>query len=154
MARAVQEKFQGKGGLNIAYRVWKPAGQPRAAVLIVPGFNSHSGRYEWPAQQLAGAGYTVYGVDLRGRGASDGERFYVDSIDDYVSDVDGLMDIVRQREAGLKVFVLGHSAGGVTSCVYTLDHQDRVDGLICESFAFQVPAPGVVISAMKGLSHL
>jgi pimeloyl-ACP methyl ester carboxylesterase len=29
----------------------------------------------------------VYAVDLRGRGNSDGERFYVEKFDDYVSDV-------------------------------------------------------------------
>ena len=40
------------------------------------------------------------------------------------------------------------------SCTYALDHQDEIDGLICESFAFQVPAPGFVLSAIKGLSHV
>jgi alpha-beta hydrolase superfamily lysophospholipase len=54
----------------------------------------------------------------------------------------------------LPVFLLGHSAGGVTSAVYVLDHQAELTGFICESFAFQVPAPGFIISALKGLSHL
>jgi hypothetical protein len=27
-------------------------------------------------------------------------------------------------------------------------------GLICESFAFKVPAPGVALLSLKGLSHL
>ncbi len=35
-----------------------------------------------------------------------------------------------------------------------LDHQDEIDGLICESFAFQVPAPGFALAAIKGLSHV
>jgi alpha-beta hydrolase superfamily lysophospholipase len=149
-----EQKYENADGLRIAYRKWAPAGAPKAAVLIVPGFNSHSGYYGWAANQLSAQGHVVYAVDLRGRGLSDGERFYVDSIDQYAADVDGVMKIVKAEQPGLKVFVLGHSAGGVTACIYTLDHQDQVAGLICESFAYQVPAPDFAIAALKGLSHL
>ncbi len=41
-----------------------------------------------------------------------------------------------------------------TACTYALDHQDDINGLICESFAFQVPAPGFALAAIKGLSHI
>ena len=149
-----EQRYTGKSGLRIAYRSWHPAGAAKAAVLIVPGFNSHSGYYGWVAEELSKQGFAVYAVDLRGRGLSDGERFYVDSIDDYVADVHGVMQIVKQREPGLKVFLFGHSAGGVTACIYALDHQDELSGLICESFAYQVPAPDFAIAALKGLSHL
>jgi acylglycerol lipase len=58
------------------------------------------------------------------------------------------------REPGLPVFLLGHSAGGVVSCVYTLEHQSELAGLICESFAFQVAAPDFALAVVKGLSHI
>jgi acylglycerol lipase len=93
-------------------------------------------------------------VDLRGRGRSEGERFFVEDIADYVADVAGMIDLAKSRDPGLPVFLLGHSAGGVTSCTYALDHGSEIDGLICESFAFQVPAPGFVLAAVKGLSHV
>ena len=54
-------------------------------MAIVPGFNSHSGYYTWVAEQLVAAGYAVSAVDLRGRGKSDGERFYVEKFADYVA---------------------------------------------------------------------
>jgi acylglycerol lipase len=54
----------------------------------------------------------------------------------------------------LPVFVLGHSVGGVVSCVYTLDHQSEIDGLICESFAYDLPVPDIVLSFLKGLSYI
>lgn len=38
--------------------------------------------------------------------------------------------------------------------MYTLEHQAEIDGLICESFAFRVPAPGIVLSVIKVLSHV
>lgn len=40
------------------------------------------------------------------------------------------------------------------SCLYTLDHPTELAGLICESFAFQVPAPDFALAVLKGLSHL
>jgi alpha-beta hydrolase superfamily lysophospholipase len=148
-----EETYPGTGGLRIAYRSWRPD-RPRGVVVIVPGFNSHSGYYVWAAGQLVAAGLAVYAVDLRGRGRSDGERFYVDTFADYLADVDGVAKIAREREPGLPLFVLGHSAGGVVACVYALEHQAELAGLVCESFAFQVPAPDFAIAALKGLSHL
>jgi alpha-beta hydrolase superfamily lysophospholipase len=123
-------------------------------VAIVPGFNSHSGYYEWAAEQFVAMGLAVYAVDLRGRGQSDGERFYVQNFADYVSDASLVVDLARTREPGLPVYLLGHSAGGVISCIYTLENQDKLAGFICESFAHQVPAPDFALAVLKGLSHL
>lgn len=149
-----EEMLEGVGGLRIFARSWLPQGTARGVVAIVPGFNSHSGQYKWVAQQFVAGGLAVYALDLRGRGKSDGERFYVESFDDYVSDVATLMAFVKLRQPGLPVFLLGHSAGGVVSCLYTLEHQAELAGLICESFAFQVPAPDFALAVIKGISHL
>ena len=61
---------------------------------------------------------------------------------------------MKTREPGLPVFLLGHSAGGVVACVYALENQDELTGLICESFAYQVPAPDIALAVLKGLSHI
>jgi acylglycerol lipase len=149
-----EERFEGTKGLNIFFRSWRPSGTPRAVVAICHGVNSHSGEYLWTGAQLQAAGFAVYALDLRGRGRSDGERFYVDDVADYVSDVSMLIELAKEREPGLPVYLLGHSAGGVVSCTYTLDNQDKIAGLICESFAFQVPAPDFALAVIKGISHL
>jgi acylglycerol lipase len=149
-----EERFQSESGLNIFFRSWRPAAQARAVVVIVPGFNSHSGYYQWVAEQLTAGGLAVYAVDLRGRGQSDGERFYVEKFQDYVDDAAHLIALAKMRDRGLPVFLLGHSAGGVVSCLYTLEHQTELAGLICESFAFQVPAPDFALAVLKGLSHI
>ena len=99
-------------------------------------------------------GLAVYALDLHGRGQSDGERFYLDRISDYVHDVHAVVALAKSRHPGLPVLLLGHSAGGVVSCVYTLEHQAELAGLICESFAFQVAAPDFALAVVKGLSHL
>jgi alpha-beta hydrolase superfamily lysophospholipase len=96
----------------------------------------------------------VYAVDLRGRGNPDGERFYVENFEDYVSDVEAVVEVARSRESSVPFFLLGHSAGGVVSCLYTLDHQPELAGLICESFAHELPAPDFALAVFKGLGHL
>lgn len=149
-----EESFEGTGGLRIAFRSWRPERKARGVVAIVPGFNSHSGYYDGVARALVADGLAVYAVDLRGRGKSDGERFYVESFTDYVTDAAGLVALAQKREEGLPTFLLGHSAGGVVACLYAVENQAGLAGLICESFAYQVPAPDFALAVLKGLSHL
>lgn len=149
-----EETFEGTGGLKIFVRSWQPQGAPRAALVICHGVNSHGGQYKWPAEQFVNSGLAVYALDLRGRGKSEGERFYVEHVADYASDVAGTVQIAKERHPGLPVFLLGHSAGGVTSAIYVLENASELAGFICESFAFQVPAPGFALAAIKGLSHV
>ena len=148
------ERVEGANGLRIFFRSLRPEENPRAVVVIVPGFNAHSGYYSWVAEQFVANGLAVYAVDLRGRGNSDGERFYVDEFEDYVSDVEAVAKVAKSREPGLPFLMLGHSAGGVVSCLYTLDHQPDLAGLICESFAHELPAPDFALAVFKGLGHL
>ena len=154
VANTVEERVSGAQGLNILIRSWRPATAVRGVVAICHGVNSHSGYYAWTAEQLVERGLAVYALDLHGRGQSEGERFYLESMDDYVTDVDALVMHAKSREPGLPLFLLGHSAGGVISCVYTLEHQAKLQGLICESFAFQTPAPDFALAVLKGLGHV
>ena len=151
---AKEETFESLGGVKIFLRSWRPAGTPKAVLVICHGVNSHGGQYLWSGAEFAKAGFAAYALDLRGRGKSEGERLYVDNVSEYVADVAGTIKIAKSRDPGLPVFLLGHSAGGVVSSTYTLDNQKELAGFICESFAFQVYAPGFALAAIKGLSHI
>jgi len=142
------------GGLKIFFRSLRPKQATRACVVIVPGFNSHGLYYTWVAEQLQAMGIAAYAVDLRGRGKSDGERFHVETFDDYVRDVEAVVSIAAAREPDAPIFLLGHSAGGVVTCLYALRHQAQLAGLVCESFAYALPAPGFALALFKGLSYL
>jgi len=150
---AKEETFDSVGSIKIHLRSWAPE-HPRAVIVICHGVNSHGGQYAWVAAQFVARGFAVYALDLRGRGKSEGERFYVENVAEYVSDVAGAVRIAKSREPGLPRFLLGHSAGGVVSSVYVLENQAELTGFICESFAFQVPAPGFALAAIKALSHI
>lgn len=38
-----ESSFEGVGGLKIATRSWRPEGKPRGVMILVHGFNAHSG---------------------------------------------------------------------------------------------------------------
>ena len=150
---AKEETIEGGAG-KIFVRSWRPDAAPRGVVAICHGFNAHSGQYGWVAEQFVAHGLAVYALDLRGRGRSEGARFHVEEVGEYADDVGRLIALAKSREPGLPVYLLGHSAGGVTSVYYALDDQAELAGLICESFAFQVPAPDFALQVIKGISHL
>ena len=153
MFEANEETIVGTGG-SLFVRSWRPSANARAILAICPGFNSHSGYYDWVGAQCAAAGYVTFALDLRGRGKSEGERYYVETFDEYVSDVHALVQLAKHRHADLPLFLLGHSAGGVVSCLYALDHGSELAGLVCEDFAFELPAPDFALAVLKGVSHL
>jgi len=128
--------------------------EAKANLVICHGVNSHGGQYVRAGEEFAARGFAVTALDLRGRGKSEGERFYVEHIDEYVSDLSQTIELARTKHPELPVYLLGHSAGGVTSVTYTLDHQDRIAGLICESFAFRVFAPDFALKLLEGASHV
>ena len=144
--------LDGTGG-RIFTRHWEPEGKPRANLVICHGLNAHSGQYARAADAFTSRGLAVTALDLRGRGKSEGDRFYADSIDDYVSDVSLAIEYGRSHHPDLPVYLLGHSAGGVTSATYALDYQDRISGLICEDFAFRVFAPNFALKLIEGAEH-
>lgn len=141
-------------GVDIFVRIWHPGTPPRAIFAICHGVNSHGGQYFWVAEQMIARGFAVYALDLRGRGRSGGKRFHVENVEDYVSDLAAMINLAKKREGPLPVYLLGHSAGGVTSCIYALEFQSELAGFICESFAFQVPTPDFALALVKGLSYI
>jgi alpha-beta hydrolase superfamily lysophospholipase len=146
--------FEGVGGLKIATKSWPAQGTARGVMILVHGFNAHSGYMEWPAEQFSANGLASYALDLRGRGKSEGERFYVENFSDYLGDVDKLVNIARSEHPSLPIYILGHSAGGVISTSYVFEHQSEIAGLICESFAYDVGLPHLVQLALEGVGAI
>ena len=150
-----EETFIGRGGTRLHMRSWLPAGVPRAVVVLVHGVNAHSGQQVWAGEQFAAAGFATYAYDHRGRGRSEGSpRFYIDDVSDYTDDLGTFVALAKSRHPGLKVFLLGHSMGGVVSCYWSLDHQKEIAGFVCESFAYRVPAPALVLAIVRLLGKI
>ena len=114
-------------------RVWHPDGEPRAVVLCIHGLGAHSGLLKTPCEYFASAGFKVYAPDIRGFGHYNGTKGHVESIDEYVKDIDTLIDTIREENPDKKLFLWGHSFGGLLSVLYAHENQHRVDGMIIVS---------------------
>ena len=154
-AAAAREETVKSGERDIFVRSWQPSGTARAVVVLVSRLQLAQ-RLLHPHRRGA---RRAWHRGLRARPARArpfGRRAILRRVDIRVRAGRRDGGVARQGRAtpASPIFLLGHSAGGVVSCLYALEHQDELAGFICESFAFQVPAPDFAIAALKGLSHL
>lgn len=136
--------FTGSGGLNLFEHWWRPAGESRATVVLVHGLKDHGARYAHVGEWLARRGYAVHALDLRGHGESGGERFFVESFDEYVEDLGAFVQRVRVsgNPSGKPLFLLGHSMGGAVASLFVLDRGPELGGLVLSAPALE-PSQGV-----------
>ncbi|WP_019930736.1 alpha/beta hydrolase [Nocardia sp. BMG111209] len=119
----------GVGNVPLYYRIWRPAGAAATAVLVTHGLGDHGGRYDRFAEFLANAGFAVYALDQRGHGRSAGPRTAGD-IDDSVADLATMVTHLKRDLLHEKVFLVGHSWGGLVTLACAVDHPGDIDGLI------------------------
>lgn len=103
---------------------------PKAIIVIVHGLAEHLGRYDYVVSKLNDWGYSVYRFDNQGHGKSEGKRTYIDNYKNFSQDVNEIVSMAKTENNNEKVFVLGHSMGGMISTVYGIDYKNTVDGII------------------------
>jgi len=122
--------FQGTGNFKLYWRCWLPDGKPKAVILVAHGLGEHISRYNNLVNHLVPRGYAVYGLDHQGHGKSEGIRVFVDRFQVYIDDVKTFHDLVCKNRPDSKIFLLGHSMGGLIATAYTVQHQQDLVGLI------------------------
>jgi acylglycerol lipase len=125
--------IKGLKGFNLYYAAWLPDGEIKAVIIAVHGLAEHIGRYKNVVNYLVPRGYAIYGIDQRGHGKSDGTKGYVDRFSDYITDQKTFFDFVRKEQSDKKIFMLGHSLGGLIGVVYAIEHQAELSGLIASA---------------------
>lgn len=134
--------FSGKGGVKIFFQKWI-APKAKAALVLVHGVGEHSGRYSNLLNALAGKGVSVFALDHRGHGKSEGKRGHVDSFMDYVYDLKLFVEYVKDENKGLPLVLYGHSMGGIIAAKYALTYQNDPSMVVLSSPgfapAFKVP---------------
>ncbi|HZR79770.1 MAG TPA: alpha/beta hydrolase [Candidatus Binatia bacterium] len=126
-------------GREQCLHVWEAAGDPRAIVVLVHGYAEHAARYDHVARRLAGAGIAVWSTDLRGHGRSSGERASVSAIAELVADARFALDRARAAYPGVRVFLVGHSMGGLVATRFFLEAQREIAGLVLSGAAISDP---------------
>lgn len=116
--------------------LFAPERPARAAVLIIPGFSEHIGRYRHVAEAWAEAGFLVAVYDARGHGDSAGRRAHIHRFSDYTSDALSLLDFLDTKPEWSTLgnpILFGHSLGAVVTTLVALEHPSRFLGLALSS---------------------
>jgi len=132
-----ENHFNGIHDTRIYYQTWTPD-SPKGLIIIIHGYGEHSGRYMNVVNSLVPEGYTVWALDNRGHGKSEGLRGYVDKFSDYVNDLTIILGIIRSEYSNTKIFLVGHSVGGTIATAYAVNHQRELAGLILSAPTLKV----------------
>jgi acylglycerol lipase len=148
--------FSGDKNLKIFYRNLS-AEKEKARLVIAHGLGEHSGRYDRVINRLVPEGLSIWALDFCGHGRSEGKRGHIESFDQYIADIDKLIDIAAEdAPQDTKIFLLGHSLGGLIALNHGLRLPDKLNGLIVSSPvpAFKVKVPAFKIISGKVMSAI
>ncbi len=145
-------------GLALYWQSWQPPGEPEGVLVFVHGLAEHSGRYLNPVRHFVARGWTCFAFDYRGHGKSPGPRVHIDSFEEFLNDLAEGHRLARIRYPKQKIFLVGHSQGGLLSLLYAENSPDNLDGVIVSSPFLGIhpdskPSP-VVMGASKFISRL
>ena len=127
-------------GLCLRSFAWQPAQTPvRGVVVITHGIRDYALRYQRFAEQLTKQGFAVFAQDLRGHAHSGGDRQRFDSILRMVEDTDMIVNEAKLRYPNAPLYVYGHSLGGLLTTQYSLDHGDKLSGVVLSGAALKRP---------------
>jgi alpha-beta hydrolase superfamily lysophospholipase len=141
--------FSARDGLRLFWHTAR-APAPVAHVAVVHGYAEHLGRHSEITRALVDAGYTAHLLDCRGHGQSGGKRAHVGGFEEYLSDLELFLGRIREQAAGLPVFMLGHSHGGLIAARYLLDKPDAVRGVVLSSPYFRLKLQVSPLKIMAG----
>lgn len=157
-AESVELEIASQDGTRLAALRFPAPANPTGAVVIVHGYGEHIRRYRPTAADLAGAGFAVFGSDLRGHGRSGGRRAHIRRFDDYTSDVAATLAWARTTygRGDEPLFLLGHSMGGLVALRLALSRPQGLAGLILTSpfFGFKLHVPRLKAAIGRACSLL
>lgn len=123
--------WKSRDGLDLFAQAWEPEViLPKAVVCLVHGLGEHGSRYAHVAEAFSREGLITITYDLRGHGRSPGARGHISDIEDFMQDIDILLEQAKARFPGLPLFLYGHSLGAIQVLHYTLKRKPDLKGVI------------------------
>jgi pimeloyl-ACP methyl ester carboxylesterase len=137
------DRFLTVNGLRIHYLDWQqPADPPRPPLVLLHGIGRLARTFEPIAPHFCDR-FRVIAMDMRGHGDSDWHPQAQYLVEDYVQDLEGLVEQLSLRD----VVLWGNSTGGRVAQVFAGIHPDLTRGIIVEDVGPERPKE---ISARRG----
>lgn len=144
--------FQSHDGLNLFYRYYKNPAE-KNTILLLHGHGEHTGRYTKFIDYLENEGLSIAMYDARGHGRSEGPVVYLDSYEDFIKDVDAFLDFLkREKNINGKIFLFGHSNGGLISYHWASRNPERLKALFLSSPCWGLHLPPFLVKLNRWLN--
>ncbi|GCE16236.1 alpha/beta fold hydrolase [Dictyobacter kobayashii] len=117
-----------KDNCQLFLRSWQR--ESTDVLLILHGLGGHGGWYVDMANELFMRGLSVYTVDHRGFGNSHGQPGHIDAYQQYVQDIAEIIVEIHKRHPDARVYILGHSMGGIFATHVAAAYGHLLNGVI------------------------
>lgn len=125
----------------------------KGTIVINHGFSEHLGRYHHVAKYFNDRGYAVITYDLRGHGNTLAKRGHLNDYESFIKDCHEVVTYAKERFPDQKLYVLGHSMGGLISTLYALRQPSNIEGLILSGPAlYDLPKSNGIYKAVLSLT--
>jgi pimeloyl-ACP methyl ester carboxylesterase len=131
-AAAPADRFATVNGLRLHYLEWGAPTKP--SMILLHGIAKHAHTFDHLAVDFA-RDYHVLAIDMRGHGDSGWSPEGAYLVEDYVKDIEGLVQQLGIR----RMTLLGNSTGGRVVQVFAGMHPELVDRLIVEDVGPERP---------------
>ncbi|KXT29175.1 alpha/beta hydrolase fold family protein [Candidatus Phytoplasma oryzae] len=116
---------------NIFYVNFKSVMNPKANIIFTHGLGENTQDYVHLANFFNSLSYNILLYDVRGHGKSSGKKGDIKNFHVFLDDLKYLVDFVKKKN-NLKIFLIGHSMGGIIVNNYLVKY-GNVDGAIISS---------------------
>jgi alpha-beta hydrolase superfamily lysophospholipase len=152
--------FAAPDGVKLFYRRWLRS-ETAPTLVLLHGLGAHSGWFIDMGEELHARGLTVYAIDHRGFGRSEGPRGHVRDGRVYPRDITAFLAQLRDERPASPLFILGHSMGAIFALNVAAEDAARPRSLLTgvalmnpwiadEAKVSPVAVAGLVLTGMLG----
>lgn len=129
--RLTESRIVADDGYELPLTVWQPAaGDPKAVILALHGFNDYANAFADFGTVMSGWGIAVYAFDQRGFGRGLNRGLWAGG-DVLAGDARTVLGLLAARHPGIPLFLLGESMGGAVATLAVDGSAGRApDGVI------------------------
>ncbi len=145
-------------GANIRYARWQATRHPvKGTVLLLHGRAEYIEKMFETVADLQADGFDVLTFDWRGQGGSsrllsDRRRGYIDSFDQYITDLDAIMEEIVLPDCPGPYYILGHSTGSLIALLAAPGFGNRIRRMVLCAPLLRLGNIGLSQSTLKYLT--